>query len=91
MMNQIESDVSGTVTEICIDDVVAWGGETEPIPQFGKVYISVKPTAAPFLTPLQKAEVLGLLESKKMVGITPVIVDPEYTYIYFEIFFRTSR
>ena len=71
-----------------LDNVVAWGGETEPIPQFGKVYISVKPTAAPFLTPLQKAEVLGLLESKKMVGITPVIVDPEYTYIYFEIFFK---
>ena len=53
-----------------------------------KVYISVKPTAAPFLTTLQKAEVLNLLESKKMVGITPVIVDPEYTYIYFEIFFK---
>ena len=71
-----------------LDNVSAWGGETEPIPQFGKVYISIKPTAAPFLTPLQKAEVLSLLESKKMVGITPVIVDPEYTYIYFEIFFK---
>lgn len=71
-----------------LDNVAAWGGETEPIPQFGKVYISVKPTAASFLTPLQKAEILSLLESKKMVGITPVIVDPEYTYVYFQIFFK---
>jgi hypothetical protein len=71
-----------------LDNVAAWGGETEPIPQFGKVYISVKPTAAPYLTTLQKAEILAALESKKMVGITPVIVDPEYTYIYFEIFFK---
>lgn len=71
-----------------LDNVAAWGGETEPIPQFGKVYISVKPTAAAYLTTLQKAEILSLLESKKMVGITPVIVDPEYTYVYFEIFFK---
>ncbi len=71
-----------------LDNVAAWGGETEPIPQFGKVYISAKPTAAPYLTTLQKAEILSLLESKKMVGITPVIVDPEYTYIYFEVFFK---
>ena len=71
-----------------LDNVVAWGGETESIAQFGKVYISIKPTAAEFLTELQKTQIINLLSSKKVVGMTPEIVDPEYTYIFFEIFFK---
>ena len=71
-----------------LDNVATWGGETETIPQFGKVYISVKPTAAEFLTPLQKEQILNLLSTKRVVGMTPEIVDPEYTYIFFEIFFK---
>ena len=71
-----------------LDNVVTWGGETESIPQFGKVYISVKPTAAEYLTSLQKEQILSLLASKKIVGMTPEIVDPEYTYVFFEIFFK---
>ena len=71
-----------------LDNVATWGGETESIPQFGKVYISVKPTAAEFLTPLQKEQILNLLSTKRVVGMTPEIVDPEYTYVFFEIFFK---
>ena len=71
-----------------LDNVTAWGGETEARPQFGKIYISVKPTAAEYLTPLQKQEILSLLKSKKVVGMTPEIVDPEYIYVFFEIFFK---
>lgn len=71
-----------------LDNVATWGGETETIPQFGKVYISVKPTAAEFLTPLQKEQILNLLSTKRVVGMTPEIVDPEYTYVFFEIFFK---
>jgi len=71
-----------------IDNVVAWGGETEVPAKFGRIYISVKPTATQFLTALQKEEMLAYLEKKKVVGITPEIVDPEYTYIYFEIFYK---
>jgi hypothetical protein len=71
-----------------IDNVVAWGGETEVPAKFGRIYISIKPTATSFLTSLQKQEILAYLDKKKVVGITPEIVDPEYTYIYFEIFFK---
>jgi hypothetical protein len=71
-----------------IDNVVSWGGETEVPAQMGKIYISVKPTATNFLTDLQKTNILSLLSTKKVVGITPVIVDPEYTYIYYELFFK---
>lgn len=71
-----------------IDNVSAWGGETETPAQYGRIYISIKPTATQYLTALQKEEILAYLSNKKVVGITPEIVDPEYTYLYFEIFFK---
>ena len=71
-----------------IDTVAAWGGETETVPVFGKVYISVKPTAAEFLTAGQKRDILQYLQGKKVVGMTPEIVDAEYTYIYYQLFFK---
>tara|TARA_Y100000004_G_scaffold56747_1_gene63100 strand:+ start:1879 stop:3735 length:1857 start_codon:yes stop_codon:yes gene_type:complete len=71
-----------------IENVSAWGGETETPRQFGKVFISIKPTATAFLNVTQKQNILSLLEKKKVVGVTPVIVDPEYTFIYFQIFFK---
>ena len=71
-----------------IDTVAAWGGETQNIPQFGKVFISIKPTAAEFLTAGQRAEIERFLRGKRIVGMTPEIVDPEYTYIYYQLFFK---
>ena len=71
-----------------IENVAAWGGETEVPAQFGRIYLSVKPTATEFLTQAQKDEVLAYLAKKKVVGLTPIIVDPEYTFIYFEIFYK---
>ena len=71
-----------------IDTVSAWGGETEPQPQFGKVFISVKPTAAEYLTSLQKTDILNLLNDKSVVGIQPEIVDADYTYIYYQLNFK---
>ena len=71
-----------------IDNVTAWGGETQANPEFGKVLVSIKPTAAEFLTAAQKQEILSYLQGKKVVGLIPEIVDPEYTYIYYELFFK---
>ena len=71
-----------------IDTVAAWGGETEKIQQYGKVYVSIKPSSAEFLTPLQKQEIKALLDEKSVIGITPEIVDPDYTYIYYQLFFK---
>ena len=71
-----------------IDTVAAWGGETEKVPQYGKVFISVKPSATEYLTPLQKQQIQALLDEKSVIGITPEIVDPEYTYIYYQLFFK---
>lgn len=72
-----------------IDAVSVWGGEDNPEPDFGKVYISVKPSNADYLTQEQKDYITGtVLKSKNMVSITPVMVDPEYTYIDLDVFFK---
>ena len=65
-----------------IRDVVAWGGEEEDIPAPGFVNISVKPEGTDFLTALQKTQILDFLKDKKVIGITPQIIDPTYLYIY---------
>lgn len=62
-----------------VDSISVWGGEDNDPPQYGRVYISVKPTSGPFLTPPEKSFITeSLLKSRNVVSITPVIVDPSY-------------
>ena len=78
----IKANVAG------IDDVVAWGGETEDPPVFGRVYIAAKPSGALLLTDLQKAQIENYLSGKKVLSITPEIVDATYTYLSFDVNYR---
>lgn len=66
-----------------IQDVTVYGGETLDPPEHGKVFISVKPQGSLFLTEVQKATILNFLEKKRVVTVTPVIVDADYTYLHF--------
>ena len=66
-----------------------WGGEDHDTPDYGKVYISVKPLTADTLTDTQKETIKqNILKPKNVVSITPVLVDPEYIYIDLEVFFK---
>ena len=72
-----------------IEAVAVWGGEDHPIPDYGKVYISIKPLSAEVLTSAQKETIItNILKPKNVVSITPVLLDPEYTYIDLEVFFK---
>ena len=72
-----------------IEAVSVWGGEDHDVPDYGKVYISIKPLSAEVLTDAQKTTIkTSILKPKNVVSITPVLVDPEYTYIDLEIFFK---
>lgn len=72
-----------------IDAIAVWGGEDNTPPDYGKVYISIKPKDAEVLTSLDKELIIGqYLKPKNVVSITPTIVDPNYTYIYLECFFK---
>jgi hypothetical protein len=72
-----------------IEAVNVWGGEDHDVPDYGKVFISIKPLSAEVLTDVQKATIkTNILKPKNVVSITPVLVDPEYTYIDLEVFFK---
>ena len=72
-----------------IEAVSVWGGEDHDVPDYGKVYISIKPLSAEVLTATQKTTIItNILKPKNVVSITPVLVDPEYTYIDLEVFFK---
>jgi len=56
-----------------------WGGEDNVPPQYGKVFISIKPRTTTALTAGQKELIVTeILKNKNVVSITPEIVDPEY-------------
>jgi hypothetical protein len=72
-----------------LEAVAVWGGEDNDVPDYGKVYVSIKPLSAEVLTDEQKTTIKNqILKPKNVVSITPVLVDPEYTYIDLEVFFK---
>jgi hypothetical protein len=72
-----------------VEAVSVWGGEDHDVPDYGKVYISIKPLSAETLTDAQKTTIKNnILKPKNVVSITPVLVDPDYTYIDLEVYFK---
>ena len=63
-----------------INSISAWGGEDNDPPDYGKVYIAIKPLVGDSLTEGEKSQIIGtILKGKNVVSITPQIVDPNYT------------
>lgn len=72
-----------------IASISCWGGEDNDPPDYGKAYISIKPILAETLTQAEKDDITGtILKGKSVVSITPVIVDPNYTYLELDVFFK---
>lgn len=72
-----------------IDAITVWGGEDSDPPDYGKVYISIKPLDAEYVSDLDKDIIIDqYLKPKNVVSITPVLVDPVYTYIALEVYFK---
>ena len=72
-----------------IEAISVWGGEDASPPDYGKVFISIKPLTAELLTTAEKEFIItNVLKSKNVVSITPVMIDPQYTYIKLESFFK---
>jgi hypothetical protein len=68
-----------------IQSVSAWGGEDNNPPIYGKVYLSIKPTQSETLSIAQKNDITDFLQSKNIVTIEPVIVNPTYLYVKPEV------
>lgn len=62
-----------------IDSIVVWGGEVNDPPQYGKVFIAIKPANGPYLTSGEKTFIKeSILKNKNVVSVIPEIVDPTY-------------
>ncbi len=77
--------------------VSVWGGEdgsydtstgVSSNPEYGKVFISIKSTTGENLTSVQKSNLVTAFAPYKVASITPVIVDPDTTYIILNTTFQ---
>jgi len=65
-----------------IEAIAVWGGEENDPPQYGAVFICIKPKHGLELSPLTKTKLTDEILSKyNMLAINPIITAPEYTYI----------
>ena len=62
-----------------IETIATWGGQDNYPPVYGKVYISAKPYGANTFTASEKESIVNFLKNtKSVVSVTPVFVDPEF-------------
>ena len=72
-----------------ISSIATWGGEDNDPADFGTVYIAIKPLTAPTLTATEKLAIKDtVLKGKNIVSITPEIVDPNFTNLELDVFFK---
>jgi hypothetical protein len=68
--------------------VQVYGGEDAAVPDYGKVYISIKAKSGSNLTEVTKVSLAASLKSFAVASVTPVIIDPETTFIILETTFK---
>ena len=62
-------------------DIIIFGGEDQEPPQYGKVFIVLKPTDASYLTSLTKNKIISDLKKYVVASVEPQIVDPSILYV----------
>ena len=71
------------------ETVSVWGGEENDPPEYGKVFVSIKPKTGTTLGASEKQSIIDtILKPKNIVSITPEIVDPVYLYIKLTVFVK---
>ena len=70
------------------DAVAVWGGEDNDPPQYGKVFISLKPQNSDYLSVAEKTDVQNKLNQLNMLTVRPVIVDAEIVKILLTSVFK---
>ena len=62
-------------------DIIIFGGEDQDPPEYGKVFISLKPKDATYLTSLTKQEIIKELKNYVVASVEPKLVDPSVLYV----------
>lgn len=70
---------------ITFDAVNVWGGEENDPPEYGKVFVAIKPSGGYVLTENQKERIINnVLKPISVMTVTPQIVDVDYVYLILE-------
>ena len=70
------------------DAVAVWGGEDNNPPEYGKIFVALKPKNSDYLSDTEKKEVVRKLNALNMLTVRPTIVDPEIIKILISTTFK---
>ena len=70
------------------DAVAVWGGEDNNPPEYGKIFVALKPKNSDYLSDTEKKEVVRKLNALNMLTVRPTIVDPEIIKILVSTTFK---
>lgn len=62
-------------------DVIIFGGEEQVPPEYGKVFIVLKPENASYLSSLTKQEIVDSLKKYVVASVEPVLIDPSILFV----------
>ena len=68
-----------------VESVIAYGGEETSPPEYGKVFISIKPRNGSFISQITKDDIKRKLKQYSIAGIKPEIIDLKYLFIELDI------
>jgi len=65
-----------------IESISVWGGEEEPLPVYGKVFIALKPKDGYFISESEKQKIINeIIKPKSIVSLDVVIKEPEFLFV----------
>ena len=74
-------------------DVYVYGGQEMNIPEYGRVYVAIKPSTGDRLSNVTKTAIIESLNEYRVASLEVVITDPEILYIEIEttVFYDDKR
>jgi hypothetical protein len=70
------------------DAVAVWGGEDNTPPEYGKVFLAIKPLNSDYLSETEKTAIKGKLNSLNMLTVRPEIIDAEIVKVLISTTFK---
>ena len=64
-----------------VSDIIIFGGEDQDPPQYGRVFIAIKPEDASYITSITKQEIRSELKKFSIASVIPEIVDPSILFV----------
>jgi hypothetical protein len=65
-----------------VGSAAVWGGEDNDPPQYGRVFIAIRPTTGTALTQFEKTAIIDtVIKPKKILTVQTEIIDPEFIFL----------